>query len=104
MDSILNSIKKMLPIPEEVENFDDALIMHINAVFLGADKHLEQIEGGESKQKDYGESGINLTSFIKLCSHGIEKCANCIHDSYNADVGFLHFQGEFPPLSYLSKR
>lgn len=33
MDSILNSIKKMLPIPEEVENFDEALIMHINSVF-----------------------------------------------------------------------
>lgn len=33
MDSILTSVKSMLPIPEEVENFDGALIIHINAVF-----------------------------------------------------------------------
>lgn len=34
MDSILNSVKKMLGIAEEYEHFDQDLIMHINSVFL----------------------------------------------------------------------
>lgn len=34
MESILTSIKKMLGIPEEYEQFDTDLIMHINSVFL----------------------------------------------------------------------
>lgn len=33
MDSILSSIKLRLPIPVEVEDFDQTIIMHINAVF-----------------------------------------------------------------------
>lgn len=33
MDSILNSVKKMLGIVEEYEHFDTDLIMHINSVF-----------------------------------------------------------------------
>lgn len=33
MDSILNSIKKLLGIPLEQTNFDPELIMHINSVF-----------------------------------------------------------------------
>lgn len=34
MDSILTSIKKLLGIAEEYENFDSDLIMHINSVFM----------------------------------------------------------------------
>lgn len=34
MESILTSIKKMLGITEEYENFDVDLIMHINSVFM----------------------------------------------------------------------
>lgn len=34
MDSILNSIKKMLGIPKEYDNFDADIIMHINSVFV----------------------------------------------------------------------
>ena len=34
MDSILNSIKKMLGISEEYTNFDTDIIMHINSVFF----------------------------------------------------------------------
>lgn len=33
MDSILTSLKKLLGIPEEYENFDADLIIHINSVF-----------------------------------------------------------------------
>lgn len=33
MDSILNSIKKLLGIPEDYDHFDPDLIMHINSVF-----------------------------------------------------------------------
>ena len=34
MDSILTSIKKLLGITEEYENFDQDIIMHINSVFM----------------------------------------------------------------------
>lgn len=34
MDSILNSIKKLLGITEEYTHFDNDLIMHINSVFM----------------------------------------------------------------------
>ena len=34
MESILNSIKKMLGITEEYKNFDPDIIMHINTVFM----------------------------------------------------------------------
>lgn len=34
MESILTSIKKMLGIPEEYEQFDPDIIMHINTVFM----------------------------------------------------------------------
>lgn len=34
MDSILNSIKKLLGITEDYTNFDADLIMHINSVFM----------------------------------------------------------------------
>lgn len=34
MDSILTSVKKMLGITEEYEQFDQDIIMHINSVFM----------------------------------------------------------------------
>ena len=34
MDSILTSIKKLLGITEEYEQFDDDIIIHINSVFM----------------------------------------------------------------------
>lgn len=33
MESILNSIKKLLGIPEDYDHFDSDIIMHINSVF-----------------------------------------------------------------------
>ncbi len=34
MESILNSIKKMLGMAEDYTHFDDDLVMHINSVFM----------------------------------------------------------------------
>ena len=34
MDSILTSIKKLLGVTEEYENFDQDIIMHINSAFM----------------------------------------------------------------------
>lgn len=34
MDSVLTSIKKLLGITEEYENFDQDIIMHINSAFM----------------------------------------------------------------------
>ena len=34
MDSILTSVKKMLGIPEDYEQFDNDIIMHINSVLM----------------------------------------------------------------------
>ena len=34
MDSILNSVKKMLGLTEEYDYFDSDIIMHINSVFM----------------------------------------------------------------------
>lgn len=34
MESILNSIKKLLGVPEDYTQFDDDIVMHINTVFL----------------------------------------------------------------------
>ena len=34
MESILTSVKKMLGIPEDYDNFDADIIMHINSVFM----------------------------------------------------------------------
>ena len=45
MESILTSIKKMLGIIEEYEQFDADLIMHINSVFM----ILNQIGVGPSR-------------------------------------------------------
>lgn len=34
MDSILNSIKKLLGIPEEITDYDTDIVMHANSVFF----------------------------------------------------------------------
>lgn len=60
MDSILNSVKKMLPVPEEVENFDDAIIMHINAVF----SDLIQLGVGPSEGFSIQDKNAIWTDFL----------------------------------------
>ena len=58
----------------------------------------------QAEKQGYGEGGVGLAVFMKLNGHGIEKCANCVHDNDNADVSFLHFQGQDPPLFFWGKR
>lgn len=59
MDSILNSIKKLLGIDEEYEVFDADLIMHINTVFMilaqlgvETEKHFS-IESADEEWSDF---------------------------------------------------
>lgn len=59
MDSILNSVKKMLGIPEEYEAFDKDIIMHINSVFM----ILNQIGVGPSKCFSISDSSSSWDEF-----------------------------------------
>ena len=60
MESILTSIKKMLGITEEYENFDVDLIMHINSVFM----ILNQIGVGPSRCFSIKDENEVWTDFI----------------------------------------
>ena len=61
MESILTSIKKMLGITEEYEQFDADLIMHINSVFM----ILNQIGVGPSR--GFSIKGLELVkSYMHL--------------------------------------
>lgn len=59
MDSILNSVKKMLGIQEEYEAFDQDIIMHINSVFM----ILNQIGVGPSKCFSISDSSSSWDEF-----------------------------------------
>ena len=66
MDSILTSIKKILGIDEEYENFDPDIIMHINSVFMilrqlgvGPEEGFA-IEGEDALWTDFMPSGAML--------------------------------------------
>ena len=48
MDSILTSIKKLLGITEEYENFDQDIIMHINSAFMIINKNKKKKKSGFS--------------------------------------------------------
>lgn len=58
MESILNSVKKMLGIPDEYDAFDEQIIIHINSVFailsqLGVGSGKFTIKGSEETWDDY---------------------------------------------------
>lgn len=58
MESILNSIKKMLGIPDEYSAFDEQIIIHINSVFailnqLGVGSEKFSISGPNDTWDDY---------------------------------------------------
>lgn len=73
-ESILTSIKKLLGITEECEDFDQDLIMHINSVFmilrqLGFHYANTEVEGKETKWSDLGLTTRNypaIKSYIYL--------------------------------------
>lgn len=59
LDSILNSVKKMLGIQEDYEHFDQDIIMHINSVFM----ILNQIGVGPSKCFSISDSSSSWDEF-----------------------------------------
>lgn len=66
MDSILTSVKKMLGITEEYEQFDTDIIIHINSVFMilhqlgvGPDKPFT-VSGKESKWSEFIGDADNI--------------------------------------------
>lgn len=68
MESILTSIKKLLGIDEEYENFDPDIIMHINSVFMilnqlgvGPSESFS-IQDSKSVWSDFMPSGSNIES------------------------------------------
>lgn len=74
MESILTSIKKLLGIDEEYENFDSDIIMHINSVFMilnqlgvGPSESFS-IQDSKSVWSDFMPSGSNLEA-VKSYMH-----------------------------------
>lgn len=74
MESILTSIKKLLGIDEEYENFDPEIIMHINSVFMilnqlgvGPSESFS-IQDSNSVWSDFMPSGSNLEA-VKSYMH-----------------------------------
>lgn len=65
MDSILTSIKKMLGITEECENFDPDVIMHINTVF----SVLTQLGAGPADGFSIKDKTALWSDFVKSDSH-----------------------------------
>lgn len=62
MESILTSIKKLLGISEDYEQFDADIIMHINTVFL----NLTQLGVGPSKGFFIEDSSATWSDFIDV--------------------------------------
>lgn len=60
MESILNSVKKMLGITEDYDHFDKDIIMHINSVFL----NLTQIGVGPEEGFFIEDDITEWTDFI----------------------------------------
>ena len=61
MDSILTSVKKMLGIAEEYEQFDADIIMHINSVFM----ILTQLGVGPSEGFSIEDNSAIWSDFIQ---------------------------------------
>lgn len=62
MESILTSIKKLLGISEEYEQFDQDIIMHINTVFM----NLTQLGVGPSKGFYIEDADATWDDFVNL--------------------------------------
>ena len=67
MDSILNSVKKMLGVAEENTSFDDDIVMHINSVFM----ILHQLGAGPEEGFSITDENDTWTSYFGEESGGI---------------------------------
>ena len=74
MESILTSIKKLLGIDEEYENFDPEIIMHINSVFM----ILNQLGVGPSESFSIQDSKSVWSNFMSSGSN-IEAVKSYMH-------------------------
>lgn len=63
MDSILNSVKKLLGLPEDYTAFDPDLVMHINSVFM----ILEQMGIGPEEGFGISDASAVWTDFLASC-------------------------------------
>lgn len=102
MDSILNSIKKMLGIPEDVEDFNKDLIIFINTVFsminqmgIGPLKCFK-INGDTEKWSDFDErldmEDFKTYVFIKVKMLFDPPANNQLTESYNSVSKELEFR------------
>lgn len=103
MESILTSIKKMLGITEEIDAFDEILIMHINSVFM----NLTQIGLGPSDGFSIEDKSNKWSEFIGETSN-VEAIKSYIYlkvkllfdppanaslvDSYNRQINELEWR------------
>ena len=62
MESILDSVKKLLGISDEYTQFDNDIIMHINTVFL----NLTQLGVGPAEGFYIEDSSASWTDFVNL--------------------------------------
>lgn len=63
MDSVLNSVKKLLGLPEDYTAFDPDLVMHINSVFM----ILEQMGVGPEEGFGISDASAVWTDFLASC-------------------------------------
>lgn len=74
MDSILTSIKKLLGITEEYENFDQDIIIHINSAFM----ILNQLGVGPKSGFSIGDKSSTWDEFIPESSN-LEAVKTYVH-------------------------
>ena len=74
MDSILTSIKKLLGITEEYENFDQDIIMHINSAFM----ILNQLGVGPKSGFSINDKSSTWNEFIQESSN-LEAVKTYVH-------------------------
>lgn len=103
MDSILNSVKKMLGITEEDTSFDEDIIMHINTVFMIIHQLGAGPDGGfsisdeESTWDDYfGEEqpleSIKSYMYLKVRSIFDPPTSGAVKEAVNNNIKELEFR------------
>lgn len=103
MESILTSIKKLLGITEEYEQFDMDLIIHINSVFMilnqlgvGSEKGFT-IKDKSAVWNDFTSGTLNIESvktyvFLKVRLIFDTPQSSALIDSYNRQINELEWR------------
>ena len=96
MDSILTSIKKLLGITADYDNFDDDIIMHINTVFMT----LNQLGVGPAEGFRIEDDAAIWDDFIKVDENNPE--TKTLQTLQSAVKSYIHLKVKLlfdPPLS-----